>query len=78
MLLNFTVGIFDPTKPDGSPRNLLNVQKIGHFGWIPQTSLRKGIELSYADFLKQQSNLEVTNAERFCNRWCGLYRIALC
>ena len=51
--------IFDPTKPDGSPRKLLNVQKIGHFGWIPQTSLRTGIELSYADFLKQQSNLRI-------------------
>lgn len=43
--------VFDASKPDGTPRKLLNVSKLAELGWHAQTSLRAGIELSYADFL---------------------------
>ena len=45
--------VFDSGKPDGTPRKLLDVSRICGLGWRPQTSLREGIALAYADFLKK-------------------------
>lgn len=42
---------FDDSKPDGTPRKLLNVDRMKHLGWEAKTSLRDGIALAYADFL---------------------------
>ena len=42
---------FDPTKPDGVMRKLLDSTRMKDLGWQPQTTLRAGIEKSYADFL---------------------------
>ncbi len=36
--------ILDPTKPDGTPQKLLNIDKISALGWKAQVSLREGIE----------------------------------
>ena len=44
---------FDKSKPDGTPRKLLNVQKINKLGWKAKTDLRIGIELTYKDYLKK-------------------------
>jgi GDP-L-fucose synthase len=41
---------FDTSKPDGTPRKLLDTTKINRLGWSPRTSLRDGIRQSYADF----------------------------
>jgi GDP-L-fucose synthase len=43
--------VFDTTKPDGTPRKLLNVDSLKTLGWQAQTSLRDGIELAYADYM---------------------------
>jgi GDP-L-fucose synthase len=43
--------VFDASKPDGSPRKLLNVDRMRGLGWQAQTSLRDGIAKAYADFL---------------------------
>lgn len=43
--------IFDPTKPDGMPRKLLDVSKLAKLGWHYTTELEDGIKLSYQDFL---------------------------
>lgn len=49
----------DTSKPDGTPRKLLNVDRLRHLGWSPRTSLREGIEKAYADFrTKSVSALE--------------------
>jgi GDP-L-fucose synthase len=45
--------VFDATKPDGTPRKLLNVDRMRDLGWQAQTSLRDGIAKSYADFLQK-------------------------
>jgi GDP-L-fucose synthase len=37
--------IFDQSKPDGTPRKLLNVQKINKLGWQHKIELMKGLEL---------------------------------
>ncbi len=42
--------VFDRSKPDGTPRKLLNVDRINKLGWKAKTSLRDGIAKAYADF----------------------------
>jgi len=46
--------IFDHTKPDGTPRKLLDVSKINNLGWKYKTDLKSGLEIVY-DQLKQIS-----------------------
>jgi GDP-L-fucose synthase len=48
---------FDPTKPDGTPRKLLDVSKASALGWSAQTTLREGIEATYAWFLDNAAEL---------------------
>jgi GDP-L-fucose synthase len=44
--------VFDTTKPDGSPKKLLDVSRINNLGWRAKTELKAGIKLAYEDFLK--------------------------
>ena len=44
--------IFDTSKPDGTPRKLLNIEKIRSLGWSPRIPLREGILDAYTWFLK--------------------------
>jgi GDP-L-fucose synthase len=46
---------FDASKPDGTPRKLLDVSRINELGWRYRTPLREGIERTYRWFLSQQS-----------------------
>jgi GDP-L-fucose synthase len=46
--------VFDPTKPDGTPRKLLDVGKLAKTGWRATTSLDEGIKLAYAAFLRER------------------------
>jgi GDP-L-fucose synthase len=43
--------VFDASKPDGTPRKLLNVARMRDLGWQARTALRDGIAQAYADFL---------------------------
>ncbi len=43
---------FDLSKPDGTPRKLLDVSRIHSLGWRHQTSLKKGLEIVYQDFIR--------------------------
>ncbi len=43
--------VFDSSKPDGTPRKLLDVSRLTALGWTASTTLREGIALSYQDFL---------------------------
>jgi GDP-L-fucose synthase len=50
-VVGFRGGIaHDTTKPDGTPRKLLDVSKLQALGWRSRVSLREGIERAYADF----------------------------
>ena len=42
---------FDSTKPDGTPRKLMDVTKLHQLGWKHQIELEEGIQLAYQDFL---------------------------
>lgn len=43
--------VFDASKPDGTPRKLLDVSRLRGLGWQAKTGLRDGIQLAYQDFL---------------------------
>ncbi|MFZ4652381.1 MAG: GDP-L-fucose synthase [Rubrivivax sp.] len=43
--------VFDATKPDGTPRKLLDVSRLAGLGWRARTGLRDGIRQAYAEFL---------------------------
>lgn len=42
--------VFDSTKPDGTPRKLLDVTRLSELGWRPKISLQVGIESTYSWF----------------------------
>ncbi len=42
--------VFDASKPDGTPRKLLDVSRLAALGWRARTGLREGIAKAYADF----------------------------
>ncbi len=44
---------FDASKPDGTPRKLLDVQRMAALGWTAKTSLETGLQAAYADFLQR-------------------------
>ena len=46
--------VFDATKPDGTPRKLLDITRLQKLGWKPRISLRDGIRQTYEWFLKNR------------------------
>ena len=48
---------WDHTKPDGTPRKLLNSERIRNLGWEPEIKLSEGIEMTVNDFMK--NNIKV-------------------
>lgn len=46
--------VFDSSKPDGTPRKLLDVSKLAALGWRYQVDLEEGLKLSYQWFLENQ------------------------
>lgn len=41
----------DPSKPDGTPRKLMDSGRLFGMGWHPRISLEDGLKTAYADFL---------------------------
>ena len=48
--------LWDFTKPNGTPRKVLNVDKIKQLGWEPKINLQKGIELTYKWYKENEKN----------------------
>lgn len=48
---------FDATKPDGTPRKLLDVSRITALGWTPKISLKQGLASTYAWFLENTGDI---------------------
>lgn len=58
LLIKETIGyegdlVFDSTKPDGTPRKLMDVNKLHNLGWKHKVNLPEGIKLAYQDFLSK-------------------------
>ena len=50
--------LWDTTRPNGTPRKLLDVSKATALGWTYRTELRDGIRLAYEDFLHNPMRAE--------------------
>jgi GDP-L-fucose synthase len=50
--------LWDTSKPNGTPRKLLDVSKAKALGWTYRTELEDGIRLSYQDFLNNPMRAE--------------------
>ena len=50
--------LWDTTKPNGTPRKLLDVSKSAALGWRYKTELEEGLRLAYADFLSNPTRAE--------------------
>ena len=46
--------IWDASKPDGTPKKLLDVSRINKLGWLAKIDLCKGLELSYGEYTKNK------------------------
>lgn len=47
--------VWDATKPDGTPRKLMDVSRLTALGWQARTALREGVAATYASFLAEQA-----------------------
>jgi len=45
--------VFDSSKPDGTPRKLLDIQRLKSLGWAPRVGLREGLAQTYAWYLRE-------------------------
>jgi GDP-L-fucose synthase len=43
--------VFDTSKPDGTPRKVLDTSRLTEMGWRPQIALRRGLEATYDWFV---------------------------
>ena len=50
---------FDSSKPDGTPRKLLDVSRLTKLGWQPKTTLREGLARTYSWFLEHEDELRL-------------------
>jgi GDP-L-fucose synthase len=53
---------FDASKPDGTPRKLLDSSKLRSTGWQPRVDLREGIQRTVQDYLATYSAAQVADA----------------
>jgi GDP-L-fucose synthase len=53
---------FDATKPDGTPRKLLDVSRLRALGWTHTTPLREGIEATYRWYLEHETDLALMSS----------------
>lgn len=52
--------VYDSTKPDGTPRKLLDCSKIHNLGWKHNTEFKEGIRLAYQDFVHRWEQGEIS------------------
>ena len=52
--------VWDQSKPDGTPRKLLDVNRINNLGWQAKTLLSQGLKRAYEDFLLSYQEKEIT------------------
>lgn len=50
---------FDTSKPDGTPRKLLDCSKLNGLGWKPKVGLEEGLRLAYGDFVRRVEKGEI-------------------
>ena len=48
---------FDPSKPDGAPRKLIDVSRLSNMGWKHKVNLKDGLDKTYKWYLKNVSTI---------------------
>jgi len=48
--------VWDTSKPDGTPRKLMDVSRLGKLGWKAKTTLKVGLQVTYVWFLQHQDD----------------------
>ena len=51
---------FDSSKPDGTPRKLLDISRLQNLGWQPKISLEQGIRSTYSWFLENYTTKKIS------------------
>jgi len=65
-VIGFRGGLeFDTSKPDGTPRKLLDIGRLKALGWSPRIGLEAGIAAAYQDFLARESGARKNTNETF-------------
>lgn len=60
-VVGFNGGLtFDPSKPDGTPRKLLDTSRLTSLGWRPRTALEEGLRQTYQDFCSHHAEDQST------------------
>jgi len=62
---------FDPSKPDGTPRKLLDVSRLHELGWRHRIPVREGIETAYQWFQDHPESRRLGNARPVANAACS-------
>jgi len=78
-LVGETVGyqgeiVFDSSKPDGTPRKLLDVSKLSALGWRASTPLAEGLQRAYAAYLAEHHERARSDDEALASPWMGATR----
>jgi len=55
---------YDTSRPDGTPRKLVDVTRLNELGWQSKISLREGVERTYAWYLENEDNLRTLGADK--------------
>ena len=63
--------VFDHAKPDGTPRKLLDISKLGALGWRAPTDLRAGLATTYQDYVANSYWLRGVTTGSLCNAATG-------
>ena len=58
---------YDTSRPDGTPRKLLDVSRLAQLGWSARTSLEDGIRLAYRAYMHEQQQAAESSAARPVN-----------
>jgi len=70
--------VFDPARPDGTPRKLLDVSRMRAMGWRPTVGLEEGIGRAYRDFLERglaaRGGVHSARSDRVGPAWHGRAR----
>ena len=50
---------FDPSKPNGTPRKLMDSARLNSLGWKPYVNLKDGLKKAYEDFMSHTDSLRI-------------------
>ncbi|MBT3401234.1 MAG: GDP-L-fucose synthase [Rhodospirillaceae bacterium] len=59
---------YDSSRPDGTPRKLVDVSRLTELGWQSKISLREGVERTYAWYLDNEESLRTLSAENLARK----------